>query len=97
MNIERQHQVILAPHLSEKAMNAAQNNQYVFKVARDASKKELKHAIEKLFNVSVECIQTSNMKPKTKRTGKIMGTKKAWKKAYVTLKEGSEIDLGTEK
>ena len=91
---ERLLKVILAPHISEKATLAAEkNNTVVFKVATDANKAEIKAAVEKLFEVEVEGVRTVNVKGKTKRTGFRFGRRKDWKKAYVTLKEGSDIDF----
>jgi large subunit ribosomal protein L23 len=91
---ERLHQIILAPVVSEKSTRAAEkHNQAVFKVLRDARKPEIKAAVEKLFNVKVEAIRTLNVKGKTKRFGASMGVRSDWKKAYVTLAEGQEIDF----
>ena len=91
---ERLHQIILAPVVSEKSTRAAEkNNQAVFKVLRDARKPEIKAAVEKLFNVKVEGIRTLNVKGKTKRFGASQGVRSDWKKAYVTLAEGQEIDF----
>lgn len=94
MNVERMHQIILAPVISEKATRAAEKrNQAVFKVAKNAEKVEIKEAIEKLFNVKVTGVQTLVMKGKNKRVGQSAGRRSDWKKAYVTLAEGQEIDL----
>lgn len=94
MNQERVMQVLLAPHVSEKTTIAAdQNNQYVFRVAVDASKPEIRKAVETLFEVQVDKVQVLNNKGKTKRFGQRMGRRKDWKKAYVTLKSGQEIDF----
>ena len=94
MNLERLHQIILTPVISEKATGAAEKrNQAVFKVLRDAEKTEIKEAVEKLFSVKVESVQTLNVKGKTKRFGQSMGKRSDWKKAYVTLAEGQEIDF----
>jgi large subunit ribosomal protein L23 len=91
---ERLHQIILAPVVSEKSTRAAEkSNQAVFKVLRDARKPEIKAAVEKLFNVKVEGIRTLNVKGKTKRFGASQGVRSDWKKAYVTLAEGQEIDF----
>jgi large subunit ribosomal protein L23 len=91
---ERLHQIILAPVVSEKSTRSAEkHNQAVFKVLRDARKPEIKAAVEKLFNVKVEAIRTLNVKGKTKRFGASMGVRSDWKKAYVTLAEGQEIDF----
>lgn len=94
MNIERLHQVIVAPMISEKATRVAEKrNQAVFKVLRDADKSEIKGAVEALFKVKVEAVRTLNMKGKSKRFGQVMGRRSDWKKAYVTLAAGQEIDF----
>ncbi|MBV8063590.1 MAG: 50S ribosomal protein L23 [Nevskia sp.] len=91
---ERLHRIILAPVVSEKSTRSAEkHNQAVFKVLPDARKPEIKAAVEKLFNVKVEAIRTLNVKGKTKRFGASMGVRSDWKKAYVTLAEGQEIDF----
>lgn len=91
---ERLLKVILAPHISEKSTMAAENNNtVVFKVAKDANKGEIKSAVEKLFEVEVSGVRTSVVKGKVKRTGARFGRRSDWKKAYVTLKEGSDIDF----
>lgn len=94
MNVERMHQIILAPLISEKATRVAEkHNQAVFKVARNAQKAEIKEAVEKLFNVKVTAVQTLVAKGKTKRVGRFQGRRSDWKKAYVSLAEGQEIDF----
>ena len=94
MNAERIHQIILAPMISEKASRVAEkSNQAVFKVAGDADKVEIRTAVETLFNVKVTAVRTLNVKGKNKRFGQRMGRRSDWKKAYVTLAEGSEIDF----
>jgi large subunit ribosomal protein L23 len=94
MNQERIFNVLIAPHISEKsALNAEYNNQYVFKVAIDARKPEIKKAVESAFDVKVSKVQTSVAKGKTKRFGRTLGRRKDWKKAYVTLAEGSTIEM----
>jgi len=94
MNFERLHQIILAPVISEKATRVAEKrNQAVFKVARDAKKPEIREAVEKLFSVKVTDVTTLNVKGKTKRFGQSVGKRADWKKAYVTLAEGQEIDF----
>ena len=91
---ERLHQIILAPVVSEKSTRVAEkHNQAVFKVLRDARKPEIKAAVEKMFNVKVEGVRTLNVKGKTKRFGASMGVRSDWKKAYITLAEGQEIDF----
>ena len=91
---ERLLKVILAPHVSEKStMSAELANTVVFKVATDANKQEIKSAVEKLFEVEVGSVRTVNQKGKTKRHGMHFGKRKDWKKAYVTLKDGHDIDF----
>jgi len=94
MNQERLMQVILAPVVSEKStMVSEKNQQVVFRVAVDATKTEIKAAVELLFNVKVEGVSTVNVKGKTKRFGRTFGRRKDWKKAYVSLVQGQELDL----
>jgi large subunit ribosomal protein L23 len=95
---ERLMTVIQGPHLSEKSAIAAENgNQVVFKVRPDASKTEIRQAVELLFDVKVEGVSVVNVKGKVKRFGRVQGRRSDWKKAYVRLAEGSEIDfLGAE-
>lgn len=94
MNFERLHQIIVAPVISEKATRVAEkSNQAVFKVLRDAQKPEIKEAVEKLFKVKVERVETVNVKGKIKRFGQSFGKRSDWKKAYVTLAKGQEIDF----
>ncbi len=96
MNQERLFQVLRAPHVSENAAIAADlNNQYVVRVALDASKSEVKAAIEKFFKVSVESVSTLRVKGKTKRNRFGLTTKPTWKKAYVTIAQGQEIDFAS--
>jgi large subunit ribosomal protein L23 len=91
---ERLLKVLKAPHISEKSTMVAEKlNTIVFKVATDASKAEIKAAVEKLFEVKVEAVRTLNVAGKTKRTGARMGRRSDWKKAYVTLVEGQDIDF----
>ena len=91
---ERLLQVLLAPQISEKATFVAdKNEQVVFKVATDATKPEVKAAVEALFKVEVKSVQVLNVKGKSKRFGKTMGRRKDWKKAFVCLKPGQEINF----
>ena len=91
---ERLMQVLLAPQISEKATYVAdKNEQVVFKVAPSATKPEVKAAVELLFKVEVKSVQISNVKGKVKRFGKMMGRRKDWKKAFVCLKPGQEINF----
>ena len=94
MNQERLLQVLLAPQVSEKATSVAdKNNQVIFKVAADATKPEIKAAVELLFKVEVDAVQVLNVKGKGKRRGTIQGRRKGWKKAFVCLKAGQEIQF----
>ena len=94
MNQQRLLQVLLAPQISEKATFVAdKNEQVIFRVAPDATKPEVKAAVELLFKVQVESVQISNVKGKQKRFGRNMGARKNWKKAYVCLKPGQEINF----
>lgn len=90
---ERLLKVLRAPHVSEKATMSAENdNTLVFKVAIDATKTEIKQAVEKLLEVKVESVRTLILKGKTKRQGMRMGRRSDLKKAYVTLAEGQDIN-----
>lgn len=94
MNKERIFQILLAPHLSEKSSIVAdENNQFVFKVALSANKLEIKNAVENLFDVEVDSVQTLRVNGKKKQFGRLEGKQKDWKKAYVSLKEGQDIDF----
>lgn len=94
LNQERLMSVLLAPHLSEKAHSVAEkNNQVVFKVRRDATKSEIRRAVETLFEVKVEGVTVVNSRGKQKRFGMTMGRRNDWKKAYVTLAEGQDLDF----
>ncbi len=96
MNPERMYQIIKRPHISEKsALLGDAANQAVFQVATDASKGEIKQAVEQLFNVKVADVRTVNMKGKSKRMGMRRGRRSDWKKAYVSLEQGHEIDLAS--
>ncbi|QEL66221.1 MULTISPECIES: 50S ribosomal protein L23 [Oryzomicrobium] len=94
MNQERLMQVLLAPQISEKATYVAdKNEQVIFRVASDATKPEIKAAVELLFKVQVESVQVANVKGKVKRTRHGLGRRKGWKKAFVCLKPGQEINF----
>ncbi len=94
MNQERIYEVLRAPHVSEKSsVQADAHNQVVFQVAVDATKAEIKTAVEKLFKVQVEGVTTLNVKGKTKRFRGQPGKRAAWKKAYVSLAAGQELDF----
>lgn len=85
--------VIKAPIITEKSNDLLGNNTYVFSVDVKANKIQIKQAIESLFNVKVESVNTVNKKPKKKRVGRYVGKTKRVKKAYVKLSEGSSIEL----
>ena len=94
MNQERLMQVLLAPQISEKATYVAdKHEQVIFRVATDATKPEIKAAVELLFKVEVEGVQVSNVKGKVKRFKGATGRRKGWKKAFVSLKAGQEINF----
>lgn len=93
MNQEKLYKLLEQPIISEKSMFNTQFNQYTFKVRKDANKNEIKHAVEKLFEVKVDKVQMMNVKPKPKRFGRLTGQRNGWKKALVKLKEGYEIDI----
>ena len=99
MSQERLMKIILAPHVSEKTTESADSaNQFVFKVATTATKKEIKNAVELLFEVKVDAVNVMNMKGKSKgRSGAGKGQRADWKKAYVKLEKGFDIDyMGAE-
>ena len=94
MSKERILQILLAPHVSEKASLVADSaGQHVFKVLADADKAEIKQAVEELFEVKVARVRVMNVKGKTKRFGQRFGKRSDWRKAYVTLVEGQDIDF----
>ena len=94
MNQQRLMQVLLAPQISEKATFIAdKNEQVVFRVVPSATKVEVKAAVELLFKVDVEAVRIANVKGKQKRFGRYVGSRKDWKKAFVCLKPGQEINF----
>jgi large subunit ribosomal protein L23 len=94
VNDERLMRVLVSPHVSEKSTRLSEaSNQVVFKVLPDARKLEIKHAVEKLFSVEVEDVQVTNVKGKRKGSGPKAGRRSDWKKAYVRLKQGHDIDF----
>jgi len=94
MNQERLMKVLLSPVVSEKSSRLADaSRQYVFKVLPGASKPEIRKAVELMFEVKVTGVQVSNVRGKAKRFGQSMGKRADWKKAYVTLAEGHDIDF----
>ena len=91
---ERLMKVLLAPQISEKATYVAdKNEQVIFRVAPDATKPEIKAAVEMMFKVSVNTVQVANVKGKVKRAGRFTGRRNNWKKAYVCLAAGQEINF----
>jgi len=94
MSQERIFKVLLGPHISEKATVVAdRDGQFVFRVAPDATKPEIKQAVEQLFEVKVRNVQVVNIKGKTKRTARGMGKRNDLRKAYVRLADGHDIDF----
>ncbi len=90
--------IIIRPLVTEKTMVAQDaNNTVVFEVARGTNKIQIKQAIEEIFNVKVASVNVVNQKPKTKRMGRYVGKSNFVKKAYITLKEGSKIDILADK
>ena len=93
-NQERLMQVLLAPVVSEKSTFVAdKGNQYVFRVADDATKPEIKAAVELMFKTQVKSVSVANVRGKQKRFGRFMGRRNNWKKAYVSLAAGQEINF----
>ena len=94
MNQDKLMTVLLAPYVSEKSARAAdKHRQYVFKVARDADKPTIKQAVELMFNVKVDAVRVCNVPGKVKRFGGTLGRRSDWKKAYVTLSIGHDINF----
>lgn len=94
MNQERLFNVLMGPHISEKtAIGTEMNNCYAFRVATDATKLEVRKAVEKMFNVKVSNVQVLNVKGKTKLTRYGLSRRASWKKAYVSLEAGHDIDF----
>ena len=86
--------ILRAPVISEKSSAAQQDkNTLVFKVLKDATKDEIKAAVETLFNVKVEAVRTLNFQGKVRRIARGFGKRSDWKKAYVTLPEGTQLDI----
>lgn len=92
---ERYYDIIVSPVITEKATMASEANQVIFKVASNATKPQVKEAVEKLFDVKVKAVNTLNRKGKTKRFRGIVGRQSDFKKAIVTLEEGHSIDVTT--
>jgi len=94
MNDERLMKILIAPHISEKSARVADSsNQVVFRVLPDACKPEIKRAVEKMFNVEVEHVRTASVRGKRKSFQRTPGKRSDWKKAYVRLKPGHDIDF----
>jgi len=93
---ERLYHVVYGPHVTEKAVSASELNIHAFKVAKTASKREIKSAIETLFEVKVADVRTVNVKGKAKSFSKRQGKRKDWKKAYVRLAEGQTLNVEAE-
>ncbi len=91
---DKLYNVLLAPRVTEKTARVGeQGNQYVFRVATDATKADIRAAVEQLFDVNVESVQVTNVKGKTKSFKLRPGKRADWKKAYVRVQEGQVIDL----
>lgn len=94
MNPERLYKILLGAHISEKAtVIADEANQFAFKVAKDATRPEIKEAVEKLYGVDVQNVTVLNVKGKVKRSFRGESRKPGWKKAYVRIAEGQDIDF----
>lgn len=94
MNTERLSKIILGPVVAEKASRVAEDhNQVVLKVLPNANKAEIKKAVESLFDVKVASVSTANVKGKVKRVGRSFGKRSDWKKAYVTLADGADLNF----
>ena len=97
MNTQRLTNIIVSPRISEKAtMRADLDNQHVFSVLKDATKSEIKKAVELMFDVKVKHVRLMNVQGKLTRVGRTFGKRKDWKKAYVRLQEGFDINYGEE-
>jgi large subunit ribosomal protein L23 len=95
INQERLMKVILAPIVSEKSTFLAdKHEQVIFRVVQDATKPEIKAAVELMFKVQVDSVQVCNVKGKDRRVGRVTGRRRNWRKAYVCLKPGQEINFG---
>ena len=97
MSQERLYHVVYGPHVTEKTvMQSGLSNMHTFKVSVDSTKREIKQAVEMLFEVEVADVRTVSVKGKQKNFGKRAGKRKDWKKAYVRLAEGQTLDIGAE-
>ncbi|MBV1878845.1 MAG: 50S ribosomal protein L23 [Pseudomonadales bacterium] len=96
MNQERMYGILMGAHISEKAtLIAEESNQFTFKVAKDATRREIKEAVETIYEVEVKGVSVLNVKGKVKRNMRGISRKPGWKKAYVRLAEGQDIDFST--
>ena len=96
MNEERMYKVLLGAHISEKAtVIADEANQFTFKVSKDATRPEIKKAVEGIYGVVVKGVSVLNVKGKVKRNARGLSKKPSWKKAYVRLEEGHDIDFSS--
>ena len=86
-------QILIEPVVSEKSYHQITENRYTFKVHKDAHKTQVRQAVEELFDVHVERVNISHVRPKPKRRGQIRGTKPGWKKAVVQLRAGDTIEI----
>jgi large subunit ribosomal protein L23 len=94
MNQERIMNILLTPHVSEKSTQIGEkHNQVVFKVTKDATKPEVKAAVEMLFETKVKNVRIANVKGKKRNFRQVAGKRKDWKKAYVSLAEGSDLNF----
>ena len=94
MNEQRLYQVLIRPHVSEKtAIGAEMQGRHSFRVAGDATKLEVRRAVERIFGVDVKSVQISNVRGKTKRFGQVVGKRSGWRKATVRLAEGQDLDF----
>ena len=94
---QRLYHVVFGPHVTEKSvLQTEQSNMHAFKVSVDSTKREIKQAIEMLFEVKVDNVRTVNVKGKQKNFGRRAGKRKDWKKAYVRLAEGQTLDVSAE-
>jgi len=94
MNDRRLYNILLSPLTTEKSVLLGEKrNQFVFKVASDATKTEIQTAVQKLFSVSVKSVRTLRVKGKVKRFKQMEGQRSSWKKAYVALAEGHDINI----
>lgn len=87
------YQIIIRPLITEKNTNLMSLNKYSFEVATEASKPEIKKAVEDIFNVQVKAVHTMNVRGKQRRRGREFGYTRSWKKAVVTLADGNRIEL----